>query len=136
MHGNYETHTQQASSEKFILFAANAFIANEVAGYMAARAIPFKSCLGKWKGVYENSWLVNSRHESEVEHFWRKEECIMRLGIADGDKNRPVVFEYMIGKPSESMGKLVEVSEAEYLESDGGTASYNDLGKIVYYLIK
>lgn len=112
-------HSGEHGSDSYVIFAiddqspaAGAHFRN----FMVAQGIGFKPLIGCYKGVTEQSYIINEKDWPRVAEIGvlQNQESILIVGPCTSRDRRPAKLDYLLdGVPSEDLGTMRSVPEAE-----------------------
>lgn len=120
-------HSGERGSDSYVIFAiddqspaAGAHFRN----FMVAQGIGFKPLIGSYKGVIEQSYIINLNDWPTVldTAAVKNQESILFLGACTSRDRRPAELVYLLdGIPAEGLGTFRSVPEAEAKAQDSWT---------------
>ena len=108
------------SQEEYLIFASS-YHETVVRDFLNENRIGFKQLIGSYKGISENSYIVNIKHLDFIEQaeLFKGEESILLLGENLGRNTRRARLHFLDNsQPDEDLGLLRAVVKEEALAQD------------------
>lgn len=118
---------RQIDEQEYIIFASDADSINTVSA-LTLLGVNYKPLKGRYKGVDEDSYIVNKRDHYSIDALIKNQESILELSKLDKTGNRMATLVYKDGR-KEPIGYVVDVpkEEAEAMDAytlDPSTGTY------------
>lgn len=109
----------QHEDDQYIIFASDAPL-ELTKEFLRISGVPFKQLLGRYKGVDEDSFIINAANKDKIVSLIEKQESILALSSVYRNGDRLATLHYKNALPV-VLGHFVEVTKAEAEKQDAYT---------------